>query len=105
MTDRRFLSILNQVAGAMGSELFEPGGTSGDAAAIAAWARFLQSCVERGISVGDTRWRILEMKRTGGRARFSLPGTGDDSARGAGDFSVGLALLMAMLGRDEEEPS
>ena len=73
-----------------------------EADAIQAWAGFLRSCVERGVSVGDPRWRLLEIRRTAGRPRFALPEDDPPATPGAeSDFGVGLALLMAMLTRDD----
>jgi hypothetical protein len=103
MNDRRFLAILNDVAGEMGPQLFDPGAGPGDARAVATWARFLHACVARGVMVGDRRWHALELRSVAGRPRFALPESGGDAQPdSAGDFSVGLALLMAMLGREDE---
>jgi hypothetical protein len=103
MNDRRFLAILNSVAAEMGTDLLSPPGEMSEAEVVAAWARFLQACLGRGISVGDPRWRALEVRTTAGRPRFHLPEGGGGPDRGdAGDFSVGLALLMSMLGRTDD---
>jgi hypothetical protein len=101
MNDRRFLSILNQVAGSMAVAPLEPAGGRSEADAIRMWAEFLKHCVDRGVTVGDPRWRLLEVHRVGGRPRFRLPA--EDSARQEtrDDFSVGLALLMGVLHADD----
>jgi hypothetical protein len=100
MNDQRFLRILNQAA----EDAPLTGGTTGgrpdEAGAVAAWARFLHACVARGVSVGDPRWRRLELRLVGGRPRFSLP-SDPEAAPPEDDFSVGLALLMGMLGRED----
>src|SRR5262249_10727917 len=100
MNDRRFLSILNQVAESMAFAPLEPASGRSEADAIRMWAEFLKHCVERGVSVGDPRWRSLEVHRVGGRPRFRLPAGGSESQT-RDDFSVGLALLMGVLHADE----
>ena len=52
---------------------------------------------EKGISVGDPRWRVLEVHRVGGRPRFCLPSAERQAEETRDDFSVGLALLMGVL--------
>jgi len=104
MNDRRFLTILNEVAGEMQTGLLEANPGRREAEAIQAWAEFLGSCVSRGVSVGDPRWRLLEVRRVAGRPRFALPEADRPAPPGAeSDFGVGLALLMSMLTRGDPE--
>lgn len=67
MNDQRFLSILNQVAESMAFAPLEPASGRSEAEAIGMWAEFLKHCVERGVTVGDPRWRSLEAHRVAGR--------------------------------------
>ena len=101
MNDRRFLSILNEVAESMGFAPLEPASGRSEAEAVRMWAEFLKHCVERGVSVGDPRWRALEVHRVGGRPRFHLPSQEGAQAETRDDFSVGLALLIGMLNPDD----
>lgn len=101
MNDRRFLSILNQVAGSMAVAPLEPAGGRSEADAIRMWAEFLKLCVDRGVTVGDPRWRLLEVHRVGGRPRFRLPAGDGGQKETRDDFSVGLALLMGVLHPDD----
>jgi hypothetical protein len=104
MNDRRFLTILNEVAAELETGLLDASPGRRESEAIQAWAGFLRSCVERGVSVGDPRWRLLEIRRTAGRPRFALPEADRPAAAEAeSDFGVGLALLMAMLTRGDTE--
>ncbi len=101
MNDRRFLTILNQVASSMAAAPLEPGAGRTEAEAVGIWAEFLKHCVEKGVSVGDPRWRLLEAHRVGGRPRFRLPTTEQPKGDTRDDFSVGLALLMGVLHPDD----
>ena len=101
MNDRRFLSILNQVAESMAFAPLEPAGGRSEAEAIRMWAEFLKHCVERDVSVGDPRWRKLEVPRVGGKPRFRLPSEESSKPETRDDFSVGLALLMGVLHADD----
>jgi hypothetical protein len=101
MNDRRFLSILNQVASSMAAAPLEPGAARSEAEAIRIWADFLKHCVEKGVSVGDPRWPLLEAHRVGGRPRFKLPSAREPKEEPRDDFSVGLALLMGVLHPDD----
>jgi len=101
MNDRRFLFILNEVAESMAFAPLEPSSGRSEAEAIRMWAEFLKHCVERGVSVGDPRWRALEVHRVGGRPRFRLPSQEGDQPETRDDFSVGLALLIGMLHPDD----
>ncbi len=104
MDDARFLSILNSALAESGVDLSAPASPS-DPAAVAAWAAFLRRCVSQGISIADPRWAGLEVRGAGKRRALALsPGSepGPQQAGGETDFRVGLALLMAMLGRQDE---
>jgi hypothetical protein len=101
MNDRRFLTILNQVAESMAFAPLEPAAGRSEADAIRMWAEFLKHCVEQGVTVGDPRWRSLEVHRVGGRPRFRLPAGDDNRPETRDDFSVGLALLMGVLHADD----
>jgi hypothetical protein len=101
MNDQHFLSTLNQVASSMGFAPLEPASDRSEAEAIRMWAEFLKHCVDRGVSVGDPRWRTLEVRRVGGRPRFQLPSAESSTPETRDDFSVGLALLMGVLHPEE----
>jgi hypothetical protein len=101
MNDRRFLETLNGVAASMSFAPLEPAAGRSEAAAIQMWAEFLRRCVEKGISVGDPRWRLLEVHRVAGRPRFLLPKGERVVSETRDDFSVGLALLMGVLHPDD----
>jgi len=105
MNDKRFLSVLNQVAATMTPALLEPSSGRSEADAITVWAEFLKRCVEKGVSVGDPRWRVLEAHRVGGKPRFCLPSTEPLQEETRDDFSVGLALLMGVLHLDDDRQS
>jgi hypothetical protein len=102
MNDRRFLAVLNQVASSMASAPLEPQSGRSEAEAIRVWADFLKCCVEKGVSVGDPRWRVLEVHRVGGRPRFRLPSAERQVEETRDDFSVGLALLMGVLHPEDD---
>jgi hypothetical protein len=96
--DRRFVSTLNSVWDELGLDFGNPPAAA-DPVAVAAWARFLAACAQRGVSVGDPRWRRLEVRRREGRPRFHLPTSPDAQTNATGkDFRVGLALLVSLLG-------
>jgi hypothetical protein len=100
--DRRFVSTLNTVWDELGLDWGTPPAPA-DPAAVASWARFLAACAQRGISVGDPRWRRLEVRRKDGRPRFHLPiGPGSGTSSTGKDFRVGLALLVSLLGGDSK---
>jgi hypothetical protein len=101
MNDRRFLEILNDVAASMALAPLEPTAGRGEADVIQMWAEFLRHCVEKGVSVGDPRWRLLELNRVAGRPRFNLPAGERAEPETRDDFSVGLALLMGVLHPDD----
>jgi hypothetical protein len=102
MNDRRFLDVVNTVAPSF-SAIWDAGAARrGDPASIEAWAGFLSACVERGVSLGDPRWRDLEVRVRAGQPRFALPSARAAAAPLENDFSVGLALLMGLLERDSE---
>ena len=97
MNDRRFLAVLNEVATAMAYTPLEPSTGRTEAEAIQIWAEFLRNCVGQGVSVGDPRWRAVEVHRIAGQPRFTLPAEGTTPTETRDDFSVGLALLMSVL--------
>jgi hypothetical protein len=101
MNDRRFLAILNQVAAAMASAPLAPAAGRSEAEAIRMWAEFLERCTKKGVSIGDPRWRNLEVHRVAGRPRFRLPSGDQPGAGTRDDFGVGLALLMGVLHPDD----
>jgi len=101
MNDRRFLSILNEVAESMAFAPLEPASGRSEADAIRMWAEFLKLCVHRGVTVGDPRWRSLEVHRVAGRPRFRMPASDGGMPEARDDFSVGLALLMGVLHADD----
>jgi hypothetical protein len=95
LDDDRFLAVLNEAAERCGPDWSAPGSAT-DPRALAWWAAFLKACVQGGVSVGDPRWRRLEVVRVGPRSRFRLAG-GAPSAPPDSDFRLGLALLMGLL--------
>ena len=97
MNNQRFVTILNQVADSMASAPLAPALGRSEADAVKLWAEFLGRCVEKGVEVGDPRWKRLEVHRSGAKLRFRLPAGGPAQAEPRDDFSVGLALLMAVL--------
>lgn len=101
MENTRFLSILNLALHESGLDLATPTSPT-DPAAVAAWADFLRRCVSEGISITDPRWRALEMRTAAGAHRLVLvprPDEVDASPTEDGaDFTLGLSLLMSMLG-------
>jgi hypothetical protein len=103
MNNQRFVTILNDVAASMSSAPLEPAAGRSEADAVQVWAEFLRRCVEAGVSVGDPRWRLLEVHRSAGRRRFRLPAGGRTPAETQDDFSVGLALLMSVLHPEDGE--
>jgi hypothetical protein len=102
MNNHRFLTILNDVAASMASAPLEPAAGRSEAEAVQMWAEFLRRCVEAGVSVGDPRWKLLEVHRAGGKNRFRLPSGAQVAGETRDDFSVGLALLMSVLHPDAE---
>ena len=100
MENTRFLAILNLALHESGLDLAAPASPT-DPAAVAAWADFLRRCVARGVSISDPRWRALEMRSAAGAHRLVLvasPAEADTSADGGADFTLGLSLLMSLLG-------
>ena len=106
MENARFLSILNR---ALGETRPDPlaASTPEDPAVVAAWAGFLRRCASAGVSISDPRWRKLEVREVAGRRTLVLGTAGDDAGDiETADFTLGLSLLMSMLGRptDTEGP-
>jgi hypothetical protein len=102
MNNQQFITILNSVATAMKSAPLQPVAGRSEAEAVELWAEFLRRCVAQGVSVGDPRWGLLEVRRAGGKPRFQLPAGGAPAAEMRDDFSVGLALLMSVLHPDDD---
>lgn len=102
MNNQRFVTILNDVAASMASAPLQPASGRTEAEAVQVWAEFLRRCVEAGVSVGDPRWKLLEVHRVGGERRFRLPPGGQARQETKDDFSVGLALLMSVLHPDDK---
>jgi hypothetical protein len=103
MNNQRFLAIVNRVASSMASAPLAPAAGRGEAEAVRIWAEFLRRCSAHGVSVGDPRWKLLEVHRVGGTPRFRLPAGGKSKPDTKDDFSVGLALLMSVLHPEEGE--
>ncbi|MDH4037381.1 MAG: hypothetical protein OEX18_04080 [Candidatus Krumholzibacteria bacterium] len=103
MENSRFLAILNRAARKSGLDLSGPASAS-DPAVVAAWAVFLRECVDRGVSIADPRWRSLEIRSPAGTPTLAL---NRDSAEPEGedetDFTLGLSLLVSMLGRNPDK--
>lgn len=97
MDNARFLFILNRAVRQSGLDLTAPASPS-DPAAVAAWAGLLRRCVADGVSIADPRWRDLEVRSTGGSSQLVLGSEEDESGDGEADFTLGLSLLMSMLG-------
>ena len=103
LNDRRLIEVLNDVARSFAGIWDTGAARSGDAASLEAWAGFLSACVAKGVSIGDPRWRDLEVRVRAGQPRFALPP--DRIAAQPpleNDFSVGLTLLMGLLDRQPE---
>lgn len=101
MDNARFLAVLNQALRESGLDLAAPTSPT-DPAAVAAWAGFLRLCVAQGVSIADSRWRSLEMRsHQGSHSLVLAPGhlEREQAADGEEDFTLGLSLLMSMLGR------
>ena len=106
MDNARFLSILNRAARKSGLDLAGPASGS-DPRVVAAWAEFLRECMGHGVSIADPRWRALEIRASGGAPTLALTSDGGEAdADGETDFTLGLSLLISMLGRnsDTDEP-
>jgi hypothetical protein len=102
LNDRRLVEVLNDVARSF-TGIWDAGAARrGDAASIEAWAGFLSACIAKGVSIGDPRWRELEVRVRGGQPRFTLPPDRSAHPPLENDFSVGLTLLIGLLDRQPE---
>lgn len=105
MDDARFLAIINRALRESTVDLAAPASPS-DPRAVAAWADFLRRCVARGISIADPRWRDLVLRSTEGRPGLVLASEGrtraGDAQEDGADFTLGLSLLMSLLGTDAD---
>lgn len=99
MDNAKFLSILNRAVRESGLDLAAPAAPA-DPAVVAAWAELLRRCVASGVSIADPRWREVEIRVQGGTAQFALgKGTASDASGDETDFTLGLSLLVSLLGR------
>jgi len=99
LNDRRLLDVLNDVASSFPGIWDADAARRSEAASVGAWAGFLSACVARGVSIGDPRWRELEVLVRGGQPRFALPASTTLKPPLENDFGVGLTLLMVLLDR------
>lgn len=105
MDNSRFLAILNRALRESGVNPAVPASPT-DPGAVAAWAGFLRACVAEGVSIADPRWRELEVRGKDGAHLLALSARGRrapapvDPAEPEDktDFTLGLSLLMSMLG-------
>ena len=105
MDNARFLSILNRALRDSGIDLSAAVSPS-DAGLVAAWADLLRRCTAAGVSIADPRWRDLEVRLVGGTPKLVLAGKGGaDASDEESDFTLGLSLLMSMLGRSPDKNS
>lgn len=104
MNDRRFIELLNEAATSFGGIWDVAAAQRRDPASVSAWAGFLAACIERGVLIGDERWRVVEVRVRGGKPVFALPqGRPASKPPLENDFSVGLTLLMGLLERDAND--
>jgi hypothetical protein len=102
MDNSRFLAILSQAARRSGLDLSGPASPS-NPAIVAAWAGFLRECVAAGVSIADPRWRALEIRSPLGTPTFALaPDPVEPDGDERADFTLGLSLLISMLGRNAD---
>ena len=109
MDNSRFLAILNRALRESGVDPAVPASPT-DPGAVAAWAGFLRACVAGGVSIADPRWRELEVRAKDGHHLLALsakgrrapdpvdPGDSHGDPGDKTDFTLGLSLLMSMLG-------
>jgi hypothetical protein len=103
MDNSRFLAILNRAARESGLDLSGPASPS-DPSVVSAWAGFLRECVDAGVSIADPRWRTLEIHLVGGVPTLSLASAPPESdGDGEDDFTLGLSLLISMLGSNPDK--
>ena len=97
MDDKAFVSHLNDIARQNAFKLPLLGqNETPDGEFLADWAKFLELCVKKGISLADPRWEQLRVEGETSHTHFALSATGTMS-RSDEDFRVGLQLLMGML--------
>ena len=68
---------------------------------LADWAKFLEMCVRKGVSLSDDRWQRVTVEPKTRHTYFILE-EGDETSSDE-DFRVGLQLLMGMLEEKDEE--
>jgi hypothetical protein len=102
MDDKHFLDALNRAVGESGVDLSAPA-TASDPASVAAWAGFLRRAVALGVSIADPRWKRLEAHTRGGvpGLRLAVDANPEPAEDDETDFTLGLSLLMSMLGRTD----
>lgn len=96
MNDQQFISILNGVSRdhALNMPVLRKADSpTGDF--LAEWARFLETCVKKGVGLSDARWKRVTIESNSPHSRFMLE-AGSDSTSDE-DFRVGLQLLMGLL--------
>ncbi|UCG53665.1 MAG: hypothetical protein JSW58_08960 [Candidatus Latescibacterota bacterium] len=96
MEDALFLAKLNEIA--RENRLKLPILTKGELPPsdfLDDWAKFLESCVRKGITLSDDRWLRVAVASKSPHAVFSLDEEGHESVDP--DFRVGLQLLMGLL--------
>jgi hypothetical protein len=101
MDDGLFLAKLNQIS--KEHHLKIPLLTSDEpptSEEITNWASFVESCVKRGVSMGDPRWKRVTIESRVPHTTFSLEGGCEEPPDR--DFRVGLQLFLGILERDEE---
>jgi len=102
MDDGLFLDKINEIARQHRLRLPAPReGEAPSAAFLSEWARFLEDCVKKGITLSDERWQRLTVASRAPHTVFAL----DACAQAAvdPDFRVGLQLLMGLLeGRESD---
>jgi hypothetical protein len=101
MNDKVFISRLNEITKEHGLKLPILDDKEPASAELSSWARFLELCVKKGISLGDARWNRVTIKNDTPQTKFVLEG--GDSTPLDSDFRVGLQLLLGMLHEDRED--
>jgi len=97
VNDERFISILNDVSGECG--LCMPALSPGDSPSsefLSDWARFLESCVKKGVELSDPRWQRVTIDTNTPHSHFTLDEAATDPSSDE-DFRVGLQLLVGLL--------
>jgi hypothetical protein len=102
LDDGVFIAKLNEIA--REKRLRLPDLRSGEppsADFLEEWAKFLEECVKRGITLSDERWQTLTLASRSPYAVFAIE-KGTTSVVDP-DFRVGLQLLMGLLGTKDNE--